>query len=506
MIEIQAPPLSAIGLEAQQTEGQIYSLAARGYLGYLVRQHKIDHSYIDPETGKVDTIRLALANPVFFLKEKNKRWLPILERSVLRSGRLLETAREARRTQSVGPVDAEAIATRSLTTFGIVGDDVFMKITPNGEVTILPPNYGEKANKDQKREPIAAPQPVSEPPRFGKLLLKPGPENPFPGPKQKETLKEPSLARRLKDNVKFAAAGIGVAIALATAVLPKPGIASAAPSETSSLVDQIPQLQSPADDKEEVPTMSYEDFIKWSNRFPKDTRRALSDLVTLDKGAFDGRVATEVASMEKKLNSGRFSFSLSPHMVNEFYAKYIAECENNPSDFWQDIIDQVGQDYISEIRDFITGIDLSNIQPSVQPSTQPQVKEPASDSTESIKTEAPKIIDFGDRIPNPDFNKILKHSVILDSQEDFVQILVLQEFNAGEIEKFKVLLKFGTLISSYSDQDTIFEILREAAKKNLALSPAQVATGLQFVQKNNINLGFLDAVELYIYLLQFQRK
>lgn len=249
-------------------------------------------------------------------------------------------------------------------------------------------------------------------------------------------------------------------------------------------------------DSIEVPTMQQGDFTKWSSQFPQATRRSLQDIVTENKEfGFDGRVASELVLIEQLLNSRKLSFSLSPNIVKEAYGKYIAACENDePDGNWREIITRVVQGYSDEIRVVVDNFDWQSIR-----LTQAQPAENAN----VVVSKTPEKPVFSNRKPNPDFAGMLKRSVIIEDAADFDQTLILYGYNQEEInrihESMKIIpgYKFDSQNSSISRAYILYDLLRTAAKRKIALSETQLKAGLKFVEANP-NLFSLDVIDKFL--------
>ncbi|OGY10056.1 MAG: hypothetical protein A2782_04045 [Candidatus Blackburnbacteria bacterium RIFCSPHIGHO2_01_FULL_43_15b] len=357
------------------------------------------------------------------------------------------------------------------TLIGTIDGEPFMTVEPNGKGTVFLDHRHPQIVYTAASQPV-----VSEPPRFGRQWLKPieRDNNPFlTNQKPKTTSRSPSLAGRL--------IGIGATIiTLAMAVLLKPATAHAAPDKTALSLDQSP---------EEVPVMSQEDFTNWSNQFPLDARRSLQDLVTENKEyGFDGRVAFEIVLMEKWLNSGGLSFTLSPNIVREVYGKYIAACESNPNGFWRELIAGVAQSYISEIRAV-----LGNFNPA----------QPAKSAIEVERPEVPAKV-FNNRQPSPNFAGVLERSVLIEDAADLGKALMLYGYNPEEIANFLDQVKFrpqqpidaGNF--SISKAYNIFDLVRATAKRGIALSVADVIKGLEYIKQKATTMSSSDAIDGYL--------
>lgn len=285
------------------------------------------------------------------------------------------------------------------------------------------------------------------------------------------TQKRSGFIRRARKKVEA-----GIRIALAAFAI---STTSVIPMDVFAATSYEPDLS------EEVPTLHQEDFTKWSNRFPQDTRKSLQDIVTENKEVgFDGRVASEIVFMENQLNSRGFSFSLSPNMVRETYAKYITACGSNPNSFWQEIISGVAQNYVDEVKVVVANFDLQSIKPAQK----------------AENTEVPN----AGRKPNPNFAEMTKRPVIIENISDFEQALTLYGYNPDEISdiyksvKLNPQREFDLKNFSFSRAYTIFDLLREAAKRRIALSETEMIAGLEYVKRDAVNTSSLDAIDRYL--------
>ncbi|MBI2590300.1 MAG: hypothetical protein HYW33_00245 [Candidatus Blackburnbacteria bacterium] len=302
-----------------------------------------------------------------------------------------------------------------------------------------------------------------------------------PSVKVKRDIKPPKPARGFIGWMTWAKTGIRAALAALTIS------ASAGP------VDVFANSHQEADvSATQVPTMTKEDFANWSNQFPQNVRKSLQNMVNEDKTVgFDGRVASEIVFMERRLNLEGLSYSLSPNIVQELYGKYISACESSPGNPWQDIIASAAQGYAGEIKVAIAQFNPQRIGAHTENGTR-------------IQTEKKQETEHGNKKPTPNFSEMAKRSIIIQDIGDFEQALILYGYSPEEIYRIKKIVVLSPQRGpdpknfSFGAAYDILDLLLEATRRRVALSEAEAMKGLDFVRRNRSLMSSSDAISKYL--------